>query len=276
MDIYYINGRNQKIDFTERPYKMLAATTLFDYLWTYSTKTYNNASINRFAKEMVEKGFDINIRGTTRAEFKEAVATILKVFDYDVRNKAPGKLYVGTSYLRCYIIGASRSQRYVNTTHCTVTFTVVADKDTWIEETTNRYISRTNSPDSDSLNYPYGYPYNYMSNIMSDVINNTGYSPTGFELKIYGAVSNPSVYIADHEYNVGADIETGEYLVINSMSREIYKVATDGTKVNAFSERNRESYIFEAIPEGLNSVAWNGLFCFDITLLIERSEPVWT
>lgn len=276
MDIYYINGRNQKIDFTKHPCKMLAVTSLFDYSWTYGTKTYNNARINKFSKEMVEKGFDINIRTETKNEFKTAISEILKVFDYDVQSMIPGRLYIGKSYLRCYIIGSSKSEKYVNTTHSTVTFTIVAEKDSWIEESPHKFASGTSTPDADGLNYPYGYPYNYVSSINSDVLNNNGYGPSEFELKIYGAVSNPSIYIADHEYSVNVDMETGEYLVINSVNKEIYKVAIDGTKVNVFSDRNRESYIFEVIPEGINSVAWNGLFSFDINLLIERSEPAWT
>lgn len=275
MEICYINSRNQKIDFTKHPYKMLAVNSLFDYSWDYSTKAYNNSKINQFSKEMANKSFDINIGTSNKFEFQKAISHLNSVFDYDVRSLSHGKLYVGNSYLKCYVVQSQKGGRYVNTKHSMVSFTVVAEKGMWVEEIRNSYFSGIEIG-TEGLKYPYKYPYNYADNLIkNNVINNTGYVPSGFEIRIYGSAINPAIYIADHEYSMDIELDTGEYLVINSVDKKIYKVAIDGTEVNMFSERNRESYIFEKIPEGISSVAWNGLFNFDVDLLIERSEPSW-
>ena len=73
-----------------------------------------------------------------------------------------------------------------------------------------------------------------------------------------------------------ARLYIGEYMVIDSRSKKVYKVKNNGEKVNLFHARGRDFYIFEKIPSGIMAVSWSGEFGFDITLLSERSEPVWT
>ena len=71
-------------------------------------------------------------------------------------------------------------------------------------------------------------------------------------------------------------MEEGEYLTIDSTTKKIFLTKNDGTIINQFNNRNRDSYIFEKIPAGSNVVTWNGDFAFDVILLEERSEPKWT
>lgn len=63
--------------------------------------------------------------------------------------------------------------------------------------------------------------------------------------------------------------------IVDSASAAIVKTAQDGTQTNLFNDRNKESYIFEKIQPGVNSVTWDGSFNFSVTILEERSEPKW-
>ena len=110
----------------------------------------------------------------------------------------------------------------------------------------------------------------------SSPINNTNFVASNFKLRIYGACINPAIIIGDHTYKVNCTVNAGEYLTIDSTTKKIYVTGTDGTVTNVFSQRDRESYIFEKIPVGMVTVAWGGGYGFDLILLEERSEPKWT
>lgn len=125
------------------------------------------------------------------------------------------------------------------------------------------------------LDYPYDYSFDYMALDQSQNITNGSYAAAHFEMLVYGACTNPSVIIGGHEYEVDCVLATGEYLVINTLNKKVYKVNLDGTKESQLNNRNRDSYIFEKLPSGSNTVQWNGLFGFDVNMLMERSEPIW-
>ncbi|HEX2935803.1 MAG TPA: hypothetical protein VHO72_10660 [Bacteroidales bacterium] len=125
------------------------------------------------------------------------------------------------------------------------------------------------------LDYPYDYAFDYMALDQNQNITNSSYAAAHFEMLIYGACTNPSVIIGGHEYEVDCTLATGEYLVINTLNKKVYKVNLDGTKEGQLNNRNRDSYLFEKLPSGSNTVQWNGLFGFDVNMLMERSEPIW-
>ena len=97
----------------------------------------------------------------------------------------------------------------------------------------------------------------------------------GIKLIIYGEVTDPSVTIAGHIYSVTGHVDADEYLVIDSRTKTITKVESDGDRVNWFQYRNKLNYVFQKIPSGENNVLWDGTFSFNVTLYEERSEPKW-
>ena len=125
-----------------------------------------------------------------------------------------------------------------------------------------------------NLDFTHDLPYDFYSK--TGTFNNTGFVGTNFRMNIFGQCSNPSVYVSGHLYQVNCEVDTNEYLTIDSLSKKIYLTANDGTTTNVFNLRNRDSYIFEKIPPGNNSVLIDGGFGVDIILTEERSEPKWT
>jgi len=126
------------------------------------------------------------------------------------------------------------------------------------------------------LDFPYGYEYDFTADFDSDELLNTSFVPVDFKMVIHGAVTNPSVFISGHEYNVDVVVEEGDYLTIDSQQKTIVLSKKDGTQVNCFNYRNRDSYVFEKIPSGKNEITSANDLNIDITLLDERSEPRWT
>jgi hypothetical protein len=126
-----------------------------------------------------------------------------------------------------------------------------------------------------NLDYPFDYAFDYFPDVGVKTLINQHFIDSNFRMVIYGACSNPAVYVAGHLYQVNSEVEAGEYLTIDSVTKKIYLTAKDGTTTNQFKLRNKESYIFKKIPSGNSMVSWSGDFGVDIILLEERSEPKW-
>ena len=95
-------------------------------------------------------------------------------------------------------------------------------------------------------------------------------------MTVYGPVLNPKVTIAGHVYEVITTLYEGDYMVVDSRLGKVYKVLSDGSRVDLFNQRNKQSDLFEKIPKGNSTVIYNQKFGFDVTLIQERSEPRWS
>lgn len=126
------------------------------------------------------------------------------------------------------------------------------------------------------VGYPHGYPFDYGSDTVAQTIVNGGIVASSFRLTINGPCIDPAVSIAGHVYQVNTTVAEGQYLLIDSAAKTVTLQANDGTQTNVFNARNKDSYIFQEIPAGVNIVSWTGDFAFEVTLLEERSEPKWT
>lgn len=255
---------------------MLSITDLFDYKWEYSTKGSYFPKIASFSKRFVERTVSVVISAKSKEEYYELISNLLGILDRDISAVNPGKLYVNSSYLCCYFIANKKPKRYINTQRTTVELTLIAEDGHWREEQLISFGTATKQEYSeDGLDYNYDYPFDYANSLVNRTIVNNNYNPSHFVMTIYGACINPAIFIGDNIYKVVASLTTGEYIVINSEERTIYKVMNNGTRINLFDQRDRENNIFKEIPEGLSSVMWDGAFGFDVKLLLKRSEPRW-
>ncbi len=275
MEIYYINSEGRRIDLIGGNYKLMATSELFDYSWQYATKGSAMPEISSFSKKMVEKTLQIGISAKSKEEYYTLISNLLSTIDRDIYYTTPGKLYVNGTYLRCYFIGSSKAKRYANTQRTVVDFTILCEKNEWVEERKNEFGAAADADSDAGLDYQYDYQYDFTNTIESRLLQNTGYVESDMIMTIYGPCDAPKVTIGTSVYKVNTSLISGEYLEINTETRSIYKTMNNGTKVNLFDDRDRENNIFSKVPEGKSVVARNGAFRFDITLLIKRSEPKW-
>ena len=56
-----------------------------------------------FYRTSYQKKLDIMIFADSENEYKELMNSLNEITDIDIINNQPGKLYVGDSYLECYI-----------------------------------------------------------------------------------------------------------------------------------------------------------------------------
>lgn len=246
---------------------------LRDFAWDITTK---NDRISGFKKGIVAKTIPIILKCDSEADGVALRNRLFEVFEKDILAKQHGKIHIGEYYLRCYITGSQKTQYLINKNHMLVTLTVQTDAPEWVKESTIHYSVDTtrNEP---YLDFSFDYPYDFRNELVNGGMYNTNLVASNFILTISGFVQNPELFIGGHRYVVNVTVGTYETLTIDSSKKTIILTKANKEQVNCFNERNRESYIFEKIPSGYNSITSpNGQFSFSLTLLEERSEPKWT
>lgn len=245
---------------------------LHDYEWDVTKK---GSRISSLDYKISKRKLPVVIICETDEQGTAARNRLFEVMEKDALAMQYGKIIIGDYYLRCFIT-KSQKKKYLNTKrYMSLTLTVTTDYPYWVKETKHIFRS-TGNVDGKNLDYSYDYPFDYFPAVTNGELNNTNFVASNFRMVIYGACTNPAVYVSGHKYTVNCTVAANEYLTIDSVAKTIYLTANDGTTTNVFSKRDRDSYIFEKIPAGINTVAWDGEFAVDITLLEERSEPKWT
>lgn len=271
MDVYYLSGvGNERIDLTG-PLYWVSVGELFDYKWSYHSST---GRITDFYRNMVEKTIEVTVSGKNQVEYKQAVEELHALFDRDIAEMKPGKLYVGNAYLTCYFYASNKENHYFESNVMFNSYKIVSETGYWITEKTYSF-SIANANTTTSKRYVGRYPYRYANGLNDVSIVNEHFRASNFRMTIYGPVLNPQIIIGGHSYLINTYLESGEYLVIDSKNRMVQKTMNNGTLVNLFDDREKRVSVFREILPGRNEVRWSGKFDFSIILYEERSEPRW-
>ena len=252
---------------------------LHDYAWDVTKK---NNKISSFSKGVVKKTIPLILCCTSESEGLMAKNKLMEIAEKDILANTHGKIIIGDYYLKCFITGSKKKKYLINKGYMEVNLTVTTDYPQWVKETITSFrvngdiITDTEETEKKNFDYNYDFPHDYTSGMKNRTLNNSGFVGSNFKIIIYGAVVNPAIHIAGHTYEVECEIGKNEYLTIDSLDKTVVLKKSDGTTVNYFNLRNRDSYIFQTIPSGKNTVLWNNSFGFDVILYEERSEPKWT
>lgn len=272
--ITYKNNYGQVVDLMTDAIRVKEAN-FHDFKWKTNGRNLQYGSrINSFAKDSVSYTVTFWIYGSV-ANRKAILNEFYDITTRDVENNTPGRLTWDKYYCNCYVTESTTSPTSNDSvTELEVIFFLPIPF--WYMETSQHY-NTLSSAEVNNINYdlPNDAPKDYMSP-KDRLLSNNNYTACDFRISIYGPCENPVVQIAGHDYGVNAKVESGEYLVIDSLSKKIYLKTHDGEKVNCFNLRDRDSYIFQKIPVGTLEVGWSDNFTFDITLIESRSEPKWT
>lgn len=267
---YYVNSKNEKIDFTELVLK--DASSIFSRGWNTDT-SYNK--IIGFNKKTTTYSIKLNIIG---ANAYDMANYILNVVEKDVILQKHGKLVCDDWYIYGYITKSKNSEFKKSSNAIGLELTFITDSTFWNKE--DLYVFRLNDTGSGAeqrgLGYEYDYPYDYLSPISSELLTNENFIDSPAIITIYGPVDTPKVIINGHTYEVDVELGSQEYLVINGIEKTVIRTTRNGEKINEFSKRNKDSYIFQKIAPGDNNVIIRPECNVDIVLLNERGEPEWT
>ena len=266
----YKNHQNEVFEFGKDGI-FVDMNDLHDYEWTVTSKGNRISALDR---SISKRKLPVTIICDTEEKGIAARNRMMEVMEKDVLAMQHGQIILGGYYFRCFVT-KSQKKNYLNTKRLMeVTLTLTTDFPYWVKETTYSFKNGGEAVSGGTnLDYSFDYPVDY--HFTAQVLNNTNFVSTNFRMVIFGACSNPAVWVGGHLYQVNCDVESGEYLTIDSVSKKVYLTEKDGTVRSVFNLRNKESYVFEKIPSGQNGVIVEGDFGVDITLMEERSEPKW-
>lgn len=272
--ITYTNHINESLQFGQNGL-FANYNDLRDYKWAYQSE---NDKISLFERGIRNKKLPIVIACESKEKGIEIKNRLMEYAEKDVLVKEPGTLTIGEYYMKCFIIGSSKTNYLLDKRYMEVTLEILTDQPVWIKETKSTFIPGVNllNQEGNNLDYPFDHPYDYATDILSRTLNNTGFIACDFRIIFYGECENPKCYIGNNLYEVFVSLEKGEYLTIDSKKKTIILTHKDGSITNCFKFRNKEHYIFEKIPAGECSVTWDGDYGFDVVIIDERSEPKWT
>lgn len=266
LNITYKNHLGETVVFNETGI-VTEASDLFSRKWGYSA-VYNK--ILGFFQSITVSKIEIALSGNSKAKANE----IFSIFEKDVRAQQEGTLTVGEYYINGYFYVSKPKAYYDRADLIRLELEFITDRKNWIKPTYFVF-NPSESTESEGRGYAYDYPYDYASPISTEEINNPSFMDSAFRMTIFGPVVNPKVHIGEHLYQVNVNIPEGEYLVIDSLNKRVYKVDDAGAQTNVFANRNTESYIFEPIPNGSTVMTVTPECIVSLELLEERSEPEW-
>lgn len=266
----YKNHVNEVIDFGKDGI-FVNIGAVHDYEWKATSK---GNLISKLSRGVQTRKLPVVIMCATEEEGIAARNKLFEVVEKDVLAMKHGQIIIGNYYFKCYVTKSTKSDYLRSKRHMELTLTLSSDYPYWVNESKKSY--GASSETGEGLDYPFDYAFDYFTDVASTTLNSPAFVPSNFKLIVYGACSNPAINIAGHTYQVDCTINEGEYLTIDSTTKKIYVTRNDGTTVNQFNNRNKDSYIFEKIQPGRNAVTWTGNYGFDVILMEERSEPKWT
>ena len=251
------------------------------FTWDYNFSARPDGSggtVSLFSRNEKTKQFDLSAHFSTEAELADALNILHNTTEQDVRTRTPGKLWLDEQYISCYIVASEVVNRSKRTHFAVKRLTVLPVIPYWCSEETKNFAiggSTTSSPDAKRYNgrYPYKYGTGYAQTMLDNAVGNW---ETPMLIVIYGPAVDHSLSIGGSIYALNVSIAKNERIVVDQLHKKIYKVGTTGIKTNLYNERDKTHDIFKPAPVGMVPVLYSGSYAFDVTLVHQRSEPLWT
>lgn len=243
--------------------------------WSYTTISGVNglARVKRFYKNVQTAKMKLSIMAADKEEFNAIMYTMHRIFEKDVRNMTPGKIWWNNFYKEGFVHSTSNDdyEELFESVEHEIEFLSV--NPSWIRKTTYQYRAQAN--ETGTLDYPRDYGYDYDRSEIIEILNNQCIGESNFELIFYGAAVDPQITIGGNIYGLETTLKDGEYATVNSITKKIRQYSITGEETNIFDKRDRENNIFQKMPEGMLSVLRSKDMQVDITLYDERGEPEW-
>lgn len=283
MNFYYVNTKNERVNFYENPY-IMTGTDLLD--WKY---TKRDSSITAFYREATDYSMTVAILIDDYASYdeltqgyKEAANKLVDILDYDNANDVDGKLYTDTGfYMSCRIIASKKTtvQYKSGTPYQIQELTVHSEDPVWVRETKYIFDAKKDSTYQE-LNYPYNYDFNLGLGAFAKTYERETSIPTDFRLEIKGECQTPRMTINGNVYEVDVHVDYNATLIISTFEsateeKQIYIKYTDGTIINALNYRNKDYNIFKKIEGDRITIETDSNIVFNLILIEKRSEPLW-
>lgn len=275
MRLYYESATGEILELMKDGIYAQEPETLTSNKWSYTTISGINglARVKKFYKNAQTSKLKLSIMADDADSFNEIMYQMHRIFEKDVRNLTPGKIWWNNFYKEGFVFSSSNSdfEELFESVEHEIEF--LSTKDSWIRKTAYQY--RAQDVEDGTLDYPRDYGYDYDKSDISEILDNRCIGEANFEIIFYGPSVDPLITIGKNSYSLDVTLKEGEYATINSFTKKIRQYSNTGEETNIFDRRDREHNVFQKIPEGIVPVLRNKDMQVDIIIYDERGEPRW-
>lgn len=267
-------GSAGEVNFSSLPF-LFEDNDLFRYEWSFTQSDApqgNGSRLSNFHFPSAERS--LKFYCVSEDVFTQ-INTLDELFNADVMNETPGKLYVDDVYCPCYIVSMTPDAIKKPEAKQAITLKIRVLNPTWIKEETFSFSASDQRTITGLFKLPISFPFSWSKSLASSYITNGYFKPARAVITIYGPASSPSFSIDNHMYKINGDLLDHERFVIDQIEKTVVKITTTGSYVNAFAMREKSSSVFEPIPVGRFAVQYYSNFSLQIVLKHERTMPIW-
>lgn len=279
LDIRYQNNFGQALCFSERGSIYNDDTDILEYKWDVTMSDAplsNGGKVTRFRKGYVEKRVPVQIYARSKDEYHKKLLRIQEVTEQDIAAEKPGRLYVNDDFASAYMIGYAPESWNQGINYQVATLTFLLLENSWYTEKKTEFVPGESEQDlSDVMTFPHAFPATFTKTRNEQYIVNDHFQPAAAKIVIYGSATNPAISIQNTIYTVEDALILNEYLVIDGLTKEVYKITGSGERFNLFNKRGKEYSVFTPIDPGKHQVISAESMRFDIMLYQKRSTPKW-
>ena len=278
--VTYTGSSGNTYDLKLKERLRLKKANFHKYAWTMdTTKQKYGVTVDEFRRDPIWYDASLIFTGTYE-ENKEMLEALHADFERDILTNQEGKLTWGDYSIGMFVTSSSTYPNDKEETQNDIT--IYCPYPFWTMEKTIHIFPYTPTVTDEDKQYSYQYPYSYASSQDRTVYFDTAhYAESDFRMVAYGPFSELSVEINDDLKRIGYAVSSGEFMVVDSRQHgqykgEAYVIKSDGTKVNVFDYRAPEHQLFKKVPAGKLDIDYSRTHGIDLTVFLERSEPIWT
>ena len=276
--IHYENSAGEIIRFDSEPF-VVQSNGCFDWQWnisSYDRALRDGGRAVAARRPVQDRTLVLDVFADNQADHDAALDRLHDVLEYDLCHLKPGRLWINGRYVRCFAYSSVKTIDRDWTAYTVVGLTLRLISPAWVKEETVAVLPVSGAGVSSDKKYMGKYPYKYSEGGNVTRFFNDTPSSAPMIIKIFGACSNPSVYVGGNEYSVNTSVAAGEYVVIDQRDKSICRVGQNGARSNIFNLRKKSVDNFKSAPSGSLTVTCSGQFACEVTFLTQRSEPEWT
>lgn len=272
---WYVNSEGRKIQFGgDSPY-WIEGDSLRGFKRRY---TESGGAVSTNANEAYEHTF--RMVHDREADEGRGPDAFFKLALVDVRANVPGRITDGESYVRClFIKGDDAYDDSFMDVEDQYDVTLLFVDGYWVCEHTGEAVP---SEDESGLDFPHDYDHDFSASEMGGFLENRSATPAPLKITVTGPASDWYVRVADNVHVVSKDLEEGEMLVMDGVNGLVTFRDALGNEENAFHLIEGDfwegsgSYVFECMPPGVNSIAWDGCSGFSYVIYEMHDERPWS
>lgn len=278
--IQYVNSEGTTFNLKESGGLKLKSANFHSYSWNNEATQFQYGELLKtFTKDAQMYELEFVVQGTPTVR-KSLLNAFHDATEHDVMLQEAGQLIIDDYYTSCYIISSDTNAPENQSDRTTNTVKAYCPYPFWLKET--KYSITSTGEDSliDAIDFPFDFPTDLgvAGFVQSITVNTT--IPLDFRMEIAGPVTNPTVNINGHIYEVDVVIGNNSKLVISSLEKNdsdksVQIVYPSGNAISVFNYRNRDSYIFQPIVGTDISVSCEQNMSLDLYLIERRSEVPW-